>query len=91
MHSPSTVRAGWVRYTGGQERQTWEPPVPLDVAREWAHNAAEDREIHAAQFTHLDGSTSGMYVADTPNPARRPHGHNPDLRNRRFNLHCFGR
>jgi hypothetical protein len=58
-HRP-TVTRGWVRYTGGQVRETWQPPIPLDAARQWAQDEAADREIHAAQFTHLDGSVSGM-------------------------------
>lgn len=61
-HAP-TVRSGWVRYTGGQVRTEWSPPIPLDQARDWAHEAADGETIYSASFTHLDGSVSPMYVS----------------------------
>lgn len=61
-HLP-TVTAGTVRHATGTASTTWSPPVPLDQARDWAHEAADGETIYSASFTHLDGSVSPMYVA----------------------------
>ena len=68
-----TVTAGRLTHAAGSDRMTWEPPVTLDEARQWARLAADGETIRTATFTHLDGSTSGMYVA--AHGMARPNNH----------------
>lgn len=60
MTHPPNVTAATVRHAMGRDATTFDPPVSLDRARQWAREQADGEIIYGAQFTHLDGSVSGM-------------------------------